>query len=243
VFSKERQKKGLRSLKPQPKPEPKTKPEAKSSLLTPALHALWLERFQEVVRDVDQQRPIASLPLRLRDWTLTHEDGQETCTLFLDRGQSWLGYDDFAADPRHLASREAKVDMADCVAVHKSLLLREDLMGEIPDSWHLAVSSAGEAPPLRDPEDFAAAVGMMVSIITWPIGATPKRPAPTIGRLAAVDTVVPGERVEIVLDTMAAPLVSRPQEDDAPRALVRVLLEQVMEASLLLFDPRNFAKT
>ena len=177
--------------------------------------------------------------IRLRDWDLVRKDGQLVCEVYLDKGQSWLQYDDFKDRPGHLENSQI-VSIDECVAIHKGILMRPEIIDIFSDDVQFEVGSAGEEPPLRSADDFLAAVGLMVRIETWTnaSGRVKQR-----GRLIQVDQTAPEHFVIRIEPARNAPSVSaQAPETDTPRTLESFALDDIRRAALLLFDPGNFAK-
>jgi ribosome maturation factor RimP len=167
------------------------------------------------------------------------KDGQLVCEVYLDKGQSWLQYDDFKDRPGHLENSQI-VSIDECVAIHKGILMRPEIIDIFSDDVQFEVGSAGEEPPLRSADDFLAAVGLMLRIETWTnaSGRVKQR-----GRLIQVDQTAPEHFVIRIEPARNAPSVSaQAPETDTPRTLESFALDDLRRAALLLFDPGTFAK-
>jgi ribosome maturation factor RimP len=206
--------------------------------LSAKLSALILEVAAESV--ITRPRIAPGLAqLRLRDWDLVRKDGQLVCEIYLDKGQSWLQYDDFKDRPGHLENSQI-VSIDECVAIHKGILMRPEIIDIFSDDVQFEVGSAGEEPPLRSADDFLAAVGLMVRIETW---TNASGRAKQRGRLIQVDQTAPEHFVIRIEPARNAPSVSaQAPETDTPRTLESFALDDIRRAALLLFDPGNFAK-
>ncbi len=160
--------------------------------------------------------------LRIRDWSLVLREHQPFCEVFLDKGHSWLQYDDFASHPAHAENCEI-VTIDECLVFHRALAQAQDLMDLFADSVGFEVGSAGEEPPLRTREDFEHAKGLMVRIQTW---TKSKKKDKHKGRL-----------IDVLEDPQGAP-VAVIESGGNP---VQVELADLRRASLLLFHPENFS--
>jgi hypothetical protein len=160
--------------------------------------------------------------------------------LYLDKGQSWLGYDDFVNHPLHDSNR-ATVSIDECVVVHKALLNQPDILSAFPDDVQFEVGSAGEEPPLRTIDDFGAAVGFMTAIETWTKTSSRGR---HVGRLLEVRPGANGDSEIILSKEDHGPSPTLPEMGAAGVTNSKVfLISGIRRAGVLLFDPRNFAKS
>jgi ribosome maturation factor RimP len=177
--------------------------------------------------------------VRLRDWDLVRKDGQLVCEIYLDKGHSWLQYDDFKDRPGHSENVQI-VSIDECVAIHKGILMRPEILDIFSDEVQFEVGSAGEEPPLRTADDFLAALGLMVRIETWTNESGRVRQR---GRLIQVDQSAPEQSVIRIEPARNAPSVSNQgTATDPSRTLESFALDDIRRAALLLFDPGNFAK-
>ena len=189
---------------------------------------------KQVAKSPDDPTRLEWEKLRLRDWQLVKRDGQTICDVFLDKGHSWLQYDDFADRPGHTDNLSI-VTIEECLIIHKALAQNKDFLELFGDQVVFEVGSSGDEPPLRTAQDFLAASGLFIAIETWTKAKNQDRHK---GRLVAVlnsGTEDPS--------TPALPNAGTPFK-------VQVLLENgvlqtfdvsdIRHASLLLFHPGNF---
>lgn len=202
------------------------------SQLDPEVQASVRSELASLVENVSKAKGFSRL--RLRDWDFLHRDGQVVCDVVLDKGHSWLQYEDFTDRPEREHNLEV-VNIQECVAVHKALLENPNIFERFDDCVHFEIGSSGEEPPLRSQDDFEMAIGLFVRIEQW---TRTSKQGIKRGRLLRVDALPNGGGFRIEIEAPAALSESEQNSDQVP-----ILIESpsIKRAALLLFDPGNFA--
>jgi ribosome maturation factor RimP len=191
---------------------------------------------QEALKETEELAKSEWNKLRLRDWQMARREGNTILDVFLDKGHSWLQYDDFAERPGHKENLSI-VTIEECLRVHKAILRDLNFCELFGDHVVFEVGSAGEEPPLRFAEDFMQATGLMIALETWT--KTKNRDRQTFRLVAVLGEGTNDPNATALSNAGAA---SKVQVIDEKEMIHTYDISDIRHASLLLFHPGNFKK-